>query len=528
MADIQHLTNFDLWPVLTVLVFFPLAASLLLVFVRSEDAVRKLSLAAGLAEVALALPLFRFQLGYAGFQFVEFAPWVPQWDLNYALGVDGISLLLVMLTVLLLPLCVLCSWSYIKARVKEFHICLLLMGSACIGVFVSLDIVLFYVFWEAMLVPMYLLIAVWGGPDKKYASIKFFLYTLAGSTLLLVAIVAMYIQADTFSIPALMNAKFPVGFQSWVFLCMAFAFAIKVPMFPFHTWLPAAHVEAPTAGSVMLASILLKMGTYGFIRFCLPMTPQASVHFAPLMIGLSIASILYGGFIALGQKDMKKLIAYSSVAHMGFVTLGLFIFNLRGFEGAMMQMINHGITTGALFMLVGCIYERSHSRDIMENAGLGKYLPAYMFFFGLFSLSSLAYPGTNSFVGEILVLIGAFQYKPLYGFLAVPGAMLAAAYMLRLLQKIAWGEPSKGKGWRDLYVREWAYFAPLAVLVVYIGLAPGLLLKSMDPTLVQVAAKFENSATEVAGGPQLQTAQGAIAGPLSTQSIEPEEAKGEI
>jgi NADH-quinone oxidoreductase subunit M len=290
-----------------------------------------------------------------------------------------------------------------------------------------------------------------------------------------------------------MKAGFPFEFQFWMFLCMAVAFAIKVPMFPFHTWLPAAHVEAPTAGSVMLASILLKMGAYGFLRFCLPMTPAASVHFAPLMIGLSIASILYGGFIALGQTDMKKLIAYSSVAHMGFVTLGIFLFNLRGFQGAMMQMINHGITTGALFMLVGCIYERSHSRQITDNVGLGKYLPAYVFFFGLFSLSSLAYPGTNSFVGEALVLIGAFDRKILYGFLAVPGAMLAAAYMLRLLQKITWGEPSKGKTWKDLNLREWVYFAPLAVLVVYIGLAPGLVLRSMDPTLVRMLEEFRKN-----------------------------------
>ena len=492
MFEFPHLTS-ESWPVLTVLVFFPLAACSVLPFLRGGEAVRRWTLAAGLAEAVFALPLFRFTLDYGGFQFMVLVPWVPEWGLRYAMGVDGISLLLVMLTVLLLPLCVLCSWTYIHERVKEFHFCLLLMTSACIGVFVSLDIVLFYVFWEAMLVPMYLLIAVWGGPDKKYASIKFFLYTLAGSTLLLVAIIAMYIKAGTFFIPDLMKAGFPFGFQSWVFLCMAFAFAIKVPMFPFHTWLPAAHVEAPTAGSVMLASILLKMGTYGFLRFCLPMTPAASVYFAPLMIGLSIASILYGGFIALGQTDMKKLIAYSSVAHMGFVTLGIFLFNLRGFQGAMMQMINHGITTGALFMLVGCIYERSHSRQITDNVGLGKYLPAYVFFFGLFSLSSLAYPGTNSFVGEALVLIGAFDRKILYGFLAVPGAMLAAAYMLRLLQKITWGEPSKGKTWKDLNLREWVYFVPLAVLVVYIGLAPGLVLRSMDPTLVRMLEEFRKN-----------------------------------
>jgi NADH-quinone oxidoreductase subunit M len=287
-----------------------------------------------------------------------------------------------------------------------------------------------------------------------------------------------------------------------VALAMAIAFAIKVPMFPFHTWLPAAHVEAPTAGSVMLASVLLKMGAYGFLRFCLPLTPEASVFFAPMMIAISVASILYGGFVALGQRDMKKLIAYSSVAHMGFVTLGIFLFSLRGLEGALMVMLNHGITTGALFMLVGCIYERSHSREIAENLGLGKYLPAYMGFFGLFALSSLGFPGTNSFVGEILVLIGVFAEKPWLGAAVIPGVLLGAAYMLRLGQKLAWGEPSQAKAWTDLNAREWLYFAPLAVLVVYIGLAPGLTLRAIDPTLTRVLGEIRTRSEAVASAPE--------------------------
>ena len=378
----------------------------------------------------------------------------------------------------------------------------MLMTSACVGVFVALDFVLFYIFWEAMLVPMFLLIAVWGGPERRYASLKFFLYTLAGSTLLLVAMVAFYIAGGTFSIPELSAKTYPFGFQCWAFLAMAIAFAIKVPMFPFHTWLPAAHVEAPTAGSVMLASVLLKMGAYGFLRFCLPLTPQASIAFAPMMIAISVASILYGGFVALGQRDMKKLIAYSSVAHMGFVTLGIFLFSLRGLEGALMVMLNHGITTGALFMLVGCIYERSHSREIAENMGLGKYLPAYMGFFGLFALSSLGFPGTNSFVGEILVLIGVFAEKPWVGVAVIPGVLLSAAYMLRLGQKLAWGEPSQAKAWTDLNVREWLYFAPLAVLVVYIGLAPGLTLRAIDPTLTRVLGEFRTRSVAVASAPE--------------------------
>ncbi|MFW5734465.1 MAG: complex I subunit 4 family protein, partial [Oceanidesulfovibrio sp.] len=426
------------FPVLSLLIFFPLVAAAGLMLSRaSAFASRMFTLFAGLIEIAFAIPLVtRFELGNPGWQFVEHAEWVPRLGLSYHLAVDGVSYLMVLLAVLLLPLCVLCSWTYITRRVKEFHVNMLFMTAACVGVFTALDFVLFYVFWEAMLVPMYLLIAIWGGDEKRYASLKFFLYTLAGSTLFLAAIVAFYSQTGTFSIPELMNSEFSRTFQYWTFGAMALAFAIKVPMFPFHTWLPAAHVEAPTAGSVLLASVLLKMGTYGFLRFCLPLAPAASQYFAPFMITLSIISIIYGGFLALGQKDMKKLIAYSSVGHMGFVTLGIFLFNLRGVEGALMQMINHGITTGGLFMMVGAVYERSHSRMIKDNLGLGKYLPAYMFFFGLFSLSSLAFPGTNSFVGEALVLIGAFSRNFWVGALAVPGALLAAAYMLRLLQKL--------------------------------------------------------------------------------------------
>ena len=488
------------WPILTILVFFPVATCLVLPVIRGDKAVRAFSLAVGLVELLFALPLLSFDLTHSGYQFVEKIGWVESWGLYYHLGMDGISLLMVLLTVLLLPLCVLCSWAYIRRRVKEFHLSLMLMSSACIGVFVALDFVLFYVFWEAMLVPMFLLIAVWGGPERRYASLKFFLYTLAGSTLLLVAMVAFYIEGGTFSIPELSARSYSFDFQFWAFLAMAFAFAIKVPMFPFHTWLPAAHVEAPTAGSVLLASVLLKMGTYGFLRFCLPMTPLASLYFAPLMIAVSLASILYGGLVALGQRDMKKLIAYSSVAHMGFVTLGIFLFNARGLQGALMVMLNHGITTGALFMLVGCIYERSHSREIADNLGLGRYLPAYMGFFGLFALSSLGFPGTNSFVGEALVLIGVFTENPWIGAAAVPGVMLAAAYMLRLGQKLAWGAPTHAAAWTDLNAREWLYLAPLAVLVIYIGLAPGLTLRSIDPTLGRVLTEVRSRAGAAEAG----------------------------
>jgi len=476
---------------LTRLIVFPLVVSFLLAWLRNDRTIRLVTLAAGFVEMALAFPLIGFDIHATGFQFVEQIPWVPQWGLSYYLGIDGISLLMILLTILLLPLCVLCSWNYIGKRVKEFHICMLLMIAVCIGVFAALDMVLFYVFWEAMLVPMFLIIAVWGGPRRKYASIKFLVYTLAASTLLLVAIIAFYYQTGTFSIPTIMESEFSFKFQFWAFLALTLAFAVKVPMFPFHTWLPAAHVEAPTAGSVLLASVLLKMGTYGFLRFCLPMTPDASVYFAPLMIGISIVSIIYGGLVALGQKDMKKLIAYSSVAHMGFVTLGIFVFTARGIEGAVFQMLNHGITTGALFMLVGAIYERTHSREIADNLGLAKYLPAYIGFFGLFSMSSLGFPGTNSFVGEALVLIGAFQNNVIIGALAIPGAMIAAAYMLRLLQKLSWGSPSAGKGLPDLNGREWAYILPLAVLVLYLGLAPTLTRLTIDASIPKTIKRVQ-------------------------------------
>ncbi|HML52566.1 MAG TPA: NADH-quinone oxidoreductase subunit M [Solidesulfovibrio magneticus] len=480
------------FPVVTALIVVPLVAAVALLFMRREWTVRVTTLAVGILECLLSLPLLGYVPDGAAFQFVEKADWLPALGMTYHMGVDGLSLYMILLTALMLPLCVLGSWTYIAKRVTEFHVCLLLMTASCIGVFAALDFVLFYVFWEAMLVPMYLLIAVWGGPRRRYASIKFFLYTLAGSTLLLAAIVAFRQVGGTFSIPELMEKSYAFKFQFWAFLAMALAFAIKVPMFPFHTWLPAAHVEAPAAGSVLLAAILLKMGTYGFLRFCLPLTPAASETFAPLLIAVSIAGIIYGGCIALGQTDIKKLIAYSSVGHMGFVTLGIFLFSVKGVSGAILQMLNHGITTGGLFMMIGLLYERSHSREIADNQGLGKFMPAFMFLFGVFSLSSLAFPGTNSFVGEVLVLIGAFQGNPWVGFAAVPGAMLAAAYMLRLLQRVTWGEPAAYKpSWGDLGLREWAALAPLGILVFYIGLAPALCIKTIEPSITRVLSVME-------------------------------------
>ncbi|MBE0616786.1 MAG: NADH-quinone oxidoreductase subunit M, partial [Proteobacteria bacterium] len=510
------------FPLLSLLVFLPVAGAAVAMFLRGDTVLKGWAVVVTVAEALASLPLWTaFQPGTHLFQFSELHDWIPTLHIQYALGVDGISLLLVLLTTFVMPLCVLCSWKYIEKRVKEFIFAILVMEAAMVGVFCALDLVLFYVFWEAMLIPMYLLIAVWGGPRKVYASVKFFLYTLAGSVLLLVAIIALYLKGGTFLIPELMSRGTTFAFQFWVFLAFALAFAIKVPMFPFYTWLPAAHVEAPTAGSVILAAVLLKMGTYGFLRFCLPITPLATAYLGPVFLWGSIVSILYGGFVALGQNDMKRLIAYSSVGHMGFVTLGIFLVNQRGIEGAILQMVNHGVTTGALFICVGILYERTHSRMIADNSAIGAFMPMYVAFLGLFSLSSLAFPGTNSFVGELLVLIGAFAQNKVLAAFAIPGALLAATYMLRLLQKIIWDrvsghhghddghhapEPAhgkKGKGhpkakthapepttahddhghgrrlW-DLDAREFGILAFLSIFVFWIGLNPKPFLRVMD------------------------------------------------
>lgn len=480
------LMNLFSFPILSTTIFLPLIGAILIMLMGNEKVIKITALTTGIVTFIMSLFLYaNFNPGTHLFQFGESIPWIPIYNINYILGVDGITIFLILLTTLLTPICVLCSWTAIKERVKEFMFCILFMETAMIGVFCSLDLILFYIFWEAMLIPMYLLIAVWGGPKKDYASIKFFIYTLFGSVFLLVAIIAIYLANGTFNIPEAMFKNYSFSFQMWVFLAFAIAFAIKVPMFPFHTWLPAAHTEAPTAGSVFLASVLLKMGAYGFMRFCLPIVPKASLYFAPYMIALSVIGIIYGGFVCLSQTDMKKLIAYSSVAHMGFVTLGIFSFTLFGFEGALLQMLNHGVTTGALFLCVGIIYERTHSREIMDNAGLGKIMPVYMGFFGFFSISAFAFPGTNNFVGEIYVLIGTFMRSKPAGFFAVVGAVLAAAYMLRLLKQIIWGREDQ-KIIPDMNLREIIYLLPLVLFVLWIGIFPRLYVYTMEKTLMHL------------------------------------------
>ncbi len=460
------------FPLLSAIIFLPLAGALALLILPGENLARIGALLVTVVVAVMSYPLYTgFDTATALYQFGEHKVWIPSLNINYTLGVDGISLLLVLLTTFIMPLCVLGSWTYIKVRVKEFMIALLVMETAMIGVFCALDFALFYILWEAMLIPMYLLIAIWGGPRKTYASIKFFLYTLAGSVMLLVAIIALYLHNVSFSIPAMMGQNYSLTMQTWLFLAFFLAFAIKVPMFPFHTWLPAAHVEAPTAGSVVLASVLLKMGTYGFLRFCLPITPAATLNLAPYLLYLSVAGILYGGLTALGQSDMKKLIAYSSVGHMGFVTLGIFALNKNGVEGSILQMINHGITTGALFLCVGMMYERTHSRELADHAGLAKNLPIFVTFLTIFSLSSLAFPATNSFVGEFMILVGGFARNKVIAGFAIPGAVLAAAYMFRLLEKVLFKGPGR-PDLADLNIREIITLVPLLIFVFWIGLAP--------------------------------------------------------
>jgi NADH-quinone oxidoreductase subunit M len=491
----------------------------------TESTARWVALVATLADLCIALPLWwLFDPQASQMQFTEHVAWITSPPISYSLGLDGISLPLVLMTVGILPLCVLASWNAITARVQGFMAMLLVMETAMVGVFVALDFVLFYVFWEAMLIPMYLLIGVWGGANRLYAAIKFFLYTLAGSMLLLVAILVLYYYGGhTFDILALSQGTYPAWLQTWLFLAFFAAFAVKVPMFPFHTWLPDAHVEAPTAGSVILASILLKMGTYGFLRFSLPMLPDASRFFTPMMVVLSIIAIIYGAYMALAQVDLKKLIAYSSVSHMGFVTLGLFVLNQQGIEGAVLQMVNHGITTGGLFLCVGIIYERTHSRLIADNVGLASPMPQYATLLVIFALSSLGLPGTNSFVGEFLVLVGTFLWSKIATAVASLGIILAATYLLWMVQRVAFGVPDAHQlpKLRDLNRRELATLVPLVLLIFWIGLYPNPLISRMHQSVTNTIASMSREKVAPTAHPSA-----GVTAPLLVEREEPLETQG--
>ncbi|MEY9780571.1 NADH-quinone oxidoreductase subunit M [Sinorhizobium fredii] len=471
-------------PLLSLIVFLPVAGAAVLTCLRNDDAVRWTALGFTVVDFALAVAMLAgFDTTTHEMQFTERHPWVPAIGITYALGVDGISALFVFLTALLGWICVLASWVAIDRKVKEFMVALLSMQALMLGVFCALDLFLFYVCWEAMLIPMYLIIGVWGGAGRVYAAFKFFLYTLAGSLVFLIGVIVLYFHGgETFDILALTAQDLPFDVQSWLFFAFLIAFAVKVPMVPVHTWLPDAHVQAPTAGSVILAGVLLKMGAYGFLRFSLPMLPEASVYYSTLMLALSALAIVYGGLLALAQDDLKKLVAYSSISHMGFVTMGIFALNLRGLEGGILQMFNHGVTTGALFLFVGVIYERTHTRSIADYGGLMKVAPVYTGFLALFTLSSMALPGTNSFVGELLVLSGGFAANMAVGTAAVLGALLSAAYLLGMYRKVALGPASVGARYeiRDVNAREMVAILPLAVFVLWVGFYPKPFLNVID------------------------------------------------
>ena len=501
---------------LSIVLFTPLAGLAVLLFLPSSNKtlIRVWANIAGLAGFLISLPLvWRFDKSAAGFQMVEKADWIPSLGVKYMLGIDGISLLLVMLTTLMGFVAILSSWSAVEDRLKEYYAMFLLQQVGMIGVFLALDFFLFYVFWELVLVPMYFIIGVWGGPRKLYAAIKFFLYTLAGSVLMLLGILALYFQHFqqfgfyTFEVSELMKLNLPLGLQQWVFWAFFLGFAIKVPMFPFHTWLPDAHVEAPTAGSVVLAAVLLKMGTYGFLRFSLPLLPQASI--TPLIVRtlvvLSIIGIIYGALVSLMQKDWKKLVAYSSVSHLGFCTLGIFALNPNGIAGSVIQQINHGISTGMLFLIVGIVYERRHTREIKEYGGLANVMPIYAIVFAFAMLSSAGLPLLNGFIGEFTILQGAFEASWVWAAFAVTGIILGAAYLLWLYQRTMLGQVTNPKnlGLRDLNLREVIVFLPLIAWAIWIGVYPKPYFDILEKPVAQIVERvrpgyFQNQAAQEA------------------------------
>lgn len=490
------------FPVLSYITFAPLVAAAILLFLNRErhELLRWVAIVFMLLDFVISLVMFAmFDPTSSAMQLVENHVWVREWGISYKIGIDGISLFLVLLTTLLGPIVILASWKDITVRVKEFLICLLFLQTGMIGVFVSLDLFLFYVFWEVMLIPMYLLIGVWGNPARRlYAAIKFVLYTMVGSLLMLVAILALYFTAGssgvyTFDLLKLYEFPVPPHAQYWMFLAFFLAFAIKVPMFPFHTWLPDAHTEAPTVGSVVLAAVLLKMGTYGFVRFAIPLFPNAALDAAWWIGLLAIIGIIYGAWVAMVQLDVKRLVAFSSVSHLGFCMLGMFALTVQGLEGSIVQMINHGLSTGALFLIVGMIYERRHTRLIADFGGISKVMPLFAVFFMIFTLSSIGLPGLNGFVGEFLILLGTFKVFPWYAVIAASGVIFAAVYMLWMFQRVMFGEVTnpKNKMLQDLSIREVFVLVPLVIFVVWIGVYPNTFLKPMEPSVKNFIRQVE-------------------------------------
>jgi NADH-quinone oxidoreductase subunit M len=485
---------------LSIILFTPLVGALILLPVdkRNENLIRWIANIVALIGFAISVPLwFWYDPSNADFQFVERAAWIPSVGADYFLGVDGLSTLLILLTTMMGSIAVLSSWTAITERVKEYYIILLVLQTGMLGAFMSLDFLLFFLFWEVMLVPMYFLIGIWGSANRLYSAIKFFLYTLVGSVVMLLGILAIYFYHHTatgvytFDVTQFHRMTLPYNLQWWVFLAFFLGFAIKVPMFPFHTWLPDAHTDAPTAGSVILAAVLLKMGTYGFLRFSLPILPDATRAFVPMVAILCIIGIVYGALVALAQKDWKRLVAYSSVSHMGLVMLGMFALNPVGITGSMVQQLNHGISTGALFLIVGIVYERRHTREIAEYGGLSKVMPVYAAIFLIMTLSSIGLPALNGFIGEFLILLGVFVASKVWAVFAASGVVLGAAYMLYLYQRTMFGkiENPKNEALSDLSHREFATFVPLLILAVWMGLFPSPFIHRLDTSVQHIVAR---------------------------------------
>ncbi|OIQ97248.1 NADH-quinone oxidoreductase subunit M [mine drainage metagenome] len=487
------------WPLLSITTFLPLLGAAFILTIRGEEAAvarnaRNVALLTSLATFLVSLLVWaNFNPASADFQLVDQARWLPGFDINYKMGVDGISVLFVLLSTFLTPICILSAWEAVQKRVKEYMIAFLVLETMMVGMFSSLDLVLFYMFFEGVLIPMFVIIGVWGGPRRVYAAFKFFLYTLLGSVLMLLAILAMYHDAHTTDIQVLMTHSFPRAMQTWLWLAFFASFAVKVPMWPVHTWLPDAHVEAPTAGSVILAGVLLKMGGYGFLRFSLPMFPLASHDLAGVVFTLSIIAVIYTSLVALVQQDMKKLIAYSSVAHMGLVTIGVFTFNMHGIEGSIFQMLSHGVVSAALFLCVGVVYDRLHTREIARYGGLAKNMPAYALVFMFFTMASVGLPGTSGFVGEFLVLMGAFEANTWVALFAATGLILGAAYMLYLYRRVVFGKLTKDdvKAMLDLNCREVLMFVPLIVMVVWLGVYPTTFLQPLHASVTKLINDYQ-------------------------------------
>lgn len=492
------------FPILSLMTFLPLAGAACLLLVRGdEELVGRLSRLIALAVSGLTFLLsvammVNFDPVVGGFQFEEKIVWFQTAGISYHMGVDGISFFFVVLSAFLTPICILASQHSITKRVREYMAAFLLLETFMIGTFCALDAVLFYTFFEGVLIPMFVIIGVWGGPRRIYSAFKLFLYTLLGSVLMLVALLAMYIQSGTTDIPSLMQSSFPVEMQFWLFLAFFASFAVKMPMWPVHTWLPDAHVEAPTAGSVILAGVLLKMGGYGFLRFSLPMFPDATQFFTPYIFALSVIAIIYTSLVALVQTDMKKMIAYSSVAHMGFVTLGIFTLTVQGVQGAIFQMLSHGIISAALFLCVGVVYDRLHTRDINRYGNLSKNMPLYATTFVILMLGSVGLPGTSGFVGEFLALLGAFKVNTVVATFAATGVVLGAAYMLLLTRKIVFGPKvnEDAAAMLDLDGREKLYFLPLVLLVIWLGVAPGYILDRTQPAVQTLVNDYQTRLTQ--------------------------------